>query len=412
MRPSRAPWWLYIIAGSFLYSFSLLVYNSIWGIAPLGFDFETSTGSMIVTRVAPGGGAERAGLRTGDRFIAVAGIPIRKGKGIFDLLYAGANFESDHPIRLEVERQGAPVELSVNLRKGTPRDLGWVDWEQLGAAVFTFVLALVIGFRRSQDPVALVSAWLLAAIALDMAQNGAGWAALWRHQPSVLGLFCWPAFISRSLAGGICVTFANIFPRKLVRSHLVWILIWVPTAFAAILFGIINFQLVYRPTVTPTALNLGTMNSIILGINLGYLVATVLILGIQYRRLKDVNERRRMRVLFAGLLVACLAYSAMITLSLFAPDWFTDPIFASLLALYAAGPVALAYAVLRHRVLDLGLILRRGLQYGLARRALVSAVPILAVMFVADLLLHGDQPILTVFRARGWIYAVLAALAI
>ncbi len=115
-------------AGSFLCSFSLLVYNSIWGIAPLGFDFEASTGSMIVSRVAPGGAAERAGLRTGDRFIAVAGVPIRKEKEIFDFYYrAGANFESDHPIRLEVERQGAPVELSVNLRKGTPRDLGWVD---------------------------------------------------------------------------------------------------------------------------------------------------------------------------------------------------------------------------------------------------------------------------------------------
>jgi eukaryotic-like serine/threonine-protein kinase len=90
---------------------------------------------------------------------------------------------------------------------------------------------------------------------------------------------------------------------------------------------------------------------------------------------------------------------------------YSNPLFGVLFILCLTGPVAFAYAVLHHRVFDLGLILRRGLQYALARRVLVSAVPTLAVIFIADLFLHGDQPILAVFRARGWMYAVLAALA-
>jgi len=82
-----------------------------------------------------------------------------------------------------------------------------------------------------------------------------------------------------------------------------------------------------------------------------------------------------------------------------------------LTVLYQAFPVSWAYAILRHRLFDIRVLLRRGLQYALARRLLVSAVPVLAGILLLDLLLHGDQPILAVFRARGWMYAALAALA-
>jgi serine/threonine-protein kinase len=52
------------------------------------------------------------------------------------------------------------------------------------------------------------------------------------------------------------------------------------------------------------------------------------------------------------------------------------------------------------------------LQYGLARQVLLWLMPALAMILVADLLLHGDQPLLAVLRARGWAYAALGALAL
>jgi hypothetical protein len=83
-----------------------------------------------------------------------------------------------------------------------------------------------------------------------------------------------------------------------------------------------------------------------------------------------------MRVFFAGATVSSLSVSAYITLTLLAPSRFALTL-ALLHTLYAVAPLALAYAVLRHRVFDLGVILRQGLQYALARRVLVSAVPLL-----------------------------------
>src|SRR3970282_347997 len=75
-------------------------------------------------------------------------------------------------------------------------------------------------------------------------------------------------------------------------------------------------------------------------------------------------------------------------------------------------PLSFAYAILRHRVFDIGVMVRQGLQYGLARGFLFALVPGLAAIFVLALLLHGDQPLGAVIEARGWVYAVLGGLAL
>jgi len=43
----------------------------------------------------------------------------------------------------------------------------------------------------------------------------------------------------------------------------------------------------------------------------------------------------------------------------------------------------------------------------LARGVLLAAVPALGLALLTDLLLHGQQPLLEILRARGWIYVVL-----
>jgi eukaryotic-like serine/threonine-protein kinase len=411
MPAPRAPWWLYVIAASFLGYFTLQVYTYIWGLENIGLESDYSNGSMLVRKVSPKGAGARAGLRAGDRIVAVDGIPIRGEKRDYDFFRAAANFEPGRPIPIEVERQGKPIEFTMSLGRESPRDMELLDWEVIGAAVFTFILALVIGVRRPHDLVARITSWFMASMAFGMVFLSYGWASAWRHLPIALGLLLWPGLITLGLIPGLSITFATVFPRKLLRNGWVWILIWTPVAFAATLQCLLYVRLVYQPEGTPTALDLVDPNLIVNGLGLCYVPATLLVLGVQYRRLEDVNERRRMRVLFAGALLCGLAISAVMTLYVFVPARLTAAVYASLFAVYLAGPVSLAYAVLRHRVFDLGVILRRGLQYALARRLLVSAVPVLAAVFLLDLLLHGDQPVLAVFRARGWMYAALAGLA-
>jgi len=80
MPVSRAPWWLYAIGVSFLGFFILENYTAIWGPAWIGFRSDYSDSSMRLREVAPDGAAARAGLETGDRIVAVDGIPIHGEK--------------------------------------------------------------------------------------------------------------------------------------------------------------------------------------------------------------------------------------------------------------------------------------------------------------------------------------------
>jgi tRNA A-37 threonylcarbamoyl transferase component Bud32 len=145
-------------------------------------------------------------------------------------------------------------------------------------------------------------------------------------------------------------------------------------------------------------------------------VGALVALVVNYRRLEDVNERRRVRVLVAGSVVGWLGTSPLLAVFYLAPNYapafFASP--AALVAsiLWLAFPLSFAYAILRHRLFDIRVMIRQGLQYAVARGALVSLVPVLAVVFLLDLVLHGDQPAAAILRARGWVYVGLGALAL
>jgi len=92
-------------------------------------------------------------------------------------------------------------------------------------------------------------------------------------------------------------------------------------------------------------------------------------------------------------------------------SYLSSPAFAFGTLLILLLPVSLTYAVLRHRLFDVSVIVRIGVRYALARGVLAALMPAIAVAMVADALMHGDQPLVQVVVARAWIYLVLAAAA-
>ena len=113
---------------------------------------------------------------------------------------------------------------------------------------------------------------------------------------------------------------------------------------------------------------------------------------LNYRRLDDVNQRRRIRVLVAGTLVGYLVLVPYVVMNAMrAPAHstvgrvlFSWPALLLVNVFYQAFPLSWAYAILRHRLFDVRVILRRGLQYALARRVLLTVVPALGVLLLAD----------------------------
>src|SRR5262245_6367793 len=116
----RAPWWMYVLAASFIAYFALLVYCDFWAPQPLGVLTEFSGGSKIVRAVFPNSPAERAGLKPGDRVVTVEDRRIRN---LFDWTAIRINLEAERQYRLGIERAGERHEALLILHRTS-----WADW--------------------------------------------------------------------------------------------------------------------------------------------------------------------------------------------------------------------------------------------------------------------------------------------
>jgi tRNA A-37 threonylcarbamoyl transferase component Bud32 len=58
-----------------------------------------------------------------------------------------------------------------------------------------------------------------------------------------------------------------------------------------------------------------------------------------------------------------------------------------------------------------GVVLRSGIEYALARGLVLSLVPAIGVAVLIDVLVHGNEPLFGVLRSRGWAYLLLGAVA-
>ncbi len=409
-RP-RAPWWMYALAACFLGYSALLSYSVLWGPAQPGLWLEFR-GAMVIMKVFPNTPGARAGLEVGDRVVAIDGQPIRNQ---LDWMASEANLEIDHPYQLDVERADSRLQLTLTLPRTRVRPpLVVLSAVSLGL----LCLAFFIAFSRPHDLVARLGGWFLATLAIASPTPPPGVTAAWRELPALLGAFLWLPALSALVVGPILFTFFAAFPRPFFRSRWAWVLVWLPGL--ALLpwlldWGVRATYFPQRTTSFPEWLWPATGVSLI-----AYIVVGLVILLLNYRRLDDVNERRRVRVVVAGLVMTGLAAVPQILFLIWEyisesqAAWVLSsrPVRLLTAALILAFPVSLAYAVLRHRLFDIRVMIRQGVQYGLARGFLFALVPLLAAVLVLDLLLHGDQPLVAVLEARGWVYAVLGGLAL
>ncbi len=415
MSRPRAPWWMYVLAASFLAYFALLFYSYCWGPELLGFLHSPGKDFVVLKGVWPNSPGERAGLQSGDRLVAIDGRTVRTW---FDVWGLGANFQADRPVQLEIERGGKRLQVEVALHphwwslrerpeEGVFLSLFW------GAKLVTLILAFIIGFSRPRDLIARLGAWFLAAVACTFPGVPYGMAATWRSLPIALSLLIWVGLIGYMALGPLLFSFFAVFPRKLFRARWPWVFVWAPPVLLSPWLVSFFYRIVYQPE--RVVGNPAWLFPAFIAVGPAYIVAALVALVLNYQRLQDVNERRRVRVLALGSGAAWLAPLLYYLAGQFPP---LIPVFFSLPGripgafLLLGFPLSFAYAILRHRVFDIRVMIRQGLQYALARRVLFSLVPVLAAILLLDLLSHGSEPLIEILRARGWIYAVLGGLAV
>jgi tRNA A-37 threonylcarbamoyl transferase component Bud32 len=403
---------MYILAASFLTFFGLQMYTAspfFAGPGPLGIHWDESSPSLIARALEPGSVAERAGLRPGDRVVAINDVPVHR-RVEWDM--AGMNFEAGRPTLLGIERDGQRINVTVTFERSSGEGVPGFIWLLAAGNLITLILAFVVAFRRPQDSIALIGGWFLATASITLFPPPYGIASVVRHLPLAVQLVQWVPRVSVALFPAILFTFFAVFPQPLFRRRWIWWLIWGPAVLVAVPFLFDLYTSLFRraQAVPGYAVSVPAWFAL-LGI---YLIGGLVITVLNYRRLQDLNQRRRLRVLTLGTIVGWTAMGMFLTVIAIGGGRVIAaviPLLPFLLCLYLLFPLSFAYAILRHRVFDVGLLVRRGLQYALARRLLVSAVPVLGAILLLDLLAHGNQPMITVLENRGWVYAGLAVLA-
>jgi tRNA A-37 threonylcarbamoyl transferase component Bud32 len=405
----RPAWWMYVVAASYAVTFGLILYQIVWGPAELrGFAAAFTEGTMMIRSVTAGSPESNGGLRPGDRVVAIDDQPVR---AVRDWIAATGNLQVGRPQRWVVARGEDRLSLEIHPVGVSIRSKLAEGYIQYLSLVLTgLAMGLLIAWKRPGDAVGRLGAWFMmtASIAFGFPW---GWAVSWRALPDVVQWLLWIPQISRFVLEGTFLSFFLVFPRHLLTRKWLWFVVWAPVL-ATLPWRIMAFYGVIHPgQVAPFPawiLQAGFARTLV------YLVAAIGILAVSYRRLLDLNEKRRVRVLMVGTAASAISATWQVWIDSFLGRAYLQGL-GTLLFLtpfHAACPLSLAYAILRHRVLDISVIIRRGLQYALARGAVIGLVPVLGAILIMDLALNSQRPLADILRSRGWFYAAAAGLSL
>ena len=387
-----------------LFAIATAVYSCIWiyyirllpqstiGVAFRPFSPERK--QLELVGVFPGSPAERAGLRPGDRIVEIDGKPLVNLRPWVDSVLRGkpgssVAFMAESDSGGRVLRKVTLPALPPELVRPTPAQIA-VMQSLLSYPLFFLGVGTVVLFLRLEDR----NAWLLALMF-------AGFIAMatWVNpetEPLVpIGIRRFALtyqFVFRGLAPALFYWFFAVFP---IASPLDRRIPWLKYVLAAA-GALIALPLAWTVATTGSYATIFEISELVrrrvdlspvpMVYGFGSFVLGLVSLTWNGWRAPTAEARRRIRVLVVGTVVG-LAPVLAVYLYMFRsgkePNPLTLPFWAwaAVVAALVLVPLSFAYAVVKHRVMEIPVLLKRSARYLLVRRGF--ALFITAAGFVA-----------------------------
>ena len=406
-QPTIAFFWIQIILASI---FTLL---NLWSNATrptIQIDFSRTTG--IVSTVLAGGAGERAGLKAGDRILSVAGYPVSPG---FLPLYS---VSAGDRVAIEFERDGVRRTTTIipvtnealrrsGLKLGGVRALSAINsYLSIPLHIWMLFLGIALLVMRPNDRDARLSALTLAAWAAGaFLYNASGMGALFAQlpRPLVAVMFVLDAYFI-ALFFAACLHFAIVFATERsggVRPiwQIVPYVVALPMFIEALAHGFHRFSGAITPYPFPPAYDFtGPL----------ILIAALIILAARFRKTSDANSRRRLQVIFLSLMPGTIAFAISVAVDQLALGNLASQI-AHLVNTIATivGALLYAYAVVRHRIFNISVLVRRSIQYALARGTLFVLMSLPIIGLALFLYAHRQDSLAALLTGRPAVYILL-----
>ena len=330
-------------------------------------------------------------LRAGDEVVAINGQPIKQTSDVIEIFH---HLDPGTPYTVIIRRSGGLPFQTTLISQPIPLMFLIVNGTASLVIPNIFLLTgLIVFLLKPDDKQALLLALMFgmftaAIFALDPTYAG--------ESPSMVGvmltvhlasLFLWPVFFH----------FFQIFPepsplaRRVPRLEVYLYLPQLLTIFPY--WGLLNIVAAFSPEDARAFVN-PAFTFITSVVAIGYITAGLLSLLINYRQAGRAS-RRKMRVVVAGSIAGFLPMFLTIALFIIFDLQKTNPkvgqwLIVTALFAFPLFPLSFAYAIVRHQVIPVRLILRRSVRYLLVSRGfiIIQAVVVFAVL---SFLLTGSR---------------------
>jgi sigma-B regulation protein RsbU (phosphoserine phosphatase) len=406
-------WWsrhsrpfLAVLAVAF--SASLLVYTALWFVVAtpepkvqLGYDdtYQPLEHAQLITIVYKDSPAEKAGLRPGDRIIALDGQSFTD-ESFQDRVWL--LHEPGDQIRLTIARPGANslLFLTAAFRRNPAAAAGVLGRQLSNWFPAPFVLVgLTVLFLRLEDPNAwllvLVFGGLIATRSLPPTTPQPAW---WPFAMAYQGLLL-------ALLGPLFYWFFAVFPaRSPMDRRLPWLKWSLLVIGAALAWGGIRTGALRLPPPLHQWAGDSVSGRIAVLIALACLTLGLASFAANFFTTDDPETRRKIRVMFWGTVVSF--GPTLVDLLVENLTGWHDPQWLGTIrtALLFVFPLSFAYAVAVHRVLEIPVLLRRSARYLMVQRGftfLLSLVSIGLTLLFALSFARYLQPIVEIAQPAG-----------
>jgi sigma-B regulation protein RsbU (phosphoserine phosphatase) len=342
--------------------------------------------------------AFESGLRHGDQIVSMApseGEP-RKIHGLFDIGQVLNRAEVREPLSIEVSRtspSGSPQLIVVTLPRDGRNPAGYFILWLLGIIfpAMAIMTSAFVGLMKPDDDNAFIASLLFLSISSQLAPS------VWTAPPILRELFVIFEVTLSTFVLYLLMRFCLLFPspsridQKFPKLKTIWLWLW-----TGLWLYLLARNLTESEPLEPLQGVLGRLSSFS-WIGKFAFISTLLIslasLLLNTIEAKRKDEKRRMVLLLAGTLIAFLPATVLAIYYAFTGAFPKSQwIFIAIPAGVGIFPLTFIYVVVKHRVLGIRLILRRGIQYALVSKGflVIEGAAIFLILFLVVSPLYRD----------------------